>query len=193
MPRTEKDRVTPPNPFHIDRTVPPGRHRLLEVFRRLDKVPPFRKYPATAEERRQVVRGTSVEIVPGTVWMYVAPHEVPPFAKEVGWNPVTSDTDCIVVGRRHLSRSRSLTLYLDILHELYHVFQRRSGRDLWNISDGYAGSLTELEAYGFAVGEAKRLGVTNRYLQEYLKVEWIDAKEHARLMRNLGIPAHTSR
>lgn len=121
--------------------------------------------------------------------MYVAPHEPPPFAKAVGWKPVISDSDCIVVGRRHLSKSPPITLYLDILHELFHVFQRRDGRDLWDISNGYAGSATELEAYEFAIEEARRLGATNRYLREYLEVEWMDKKEHARLLRNLGVPA----
>ena len=121
--------------------------------------------------------------------MYVAPHEVPAFAQAVGWKPVTSSSDCIVVGRSHLARSPAITVYLDILHELFHVFQRRAGRDLWDLSKGYAGSLTEIEAYAFAVREARRLGATDRYLRSYLKVEWIDRKEHARLLRNLGVPA----
>lgn len=179
----------PPPGFDLDRTAPLGRHSLLRVFRGLDDTPPFANYPATTAQRRAVVRQTSVEIVRGPVWMYVAPHEVPPFAKAVGWKPVTSDSDCVVVGRSHLSRSPAITLYLDILHELYHVFQRRAGRDLWDLSKGYAGSPTELEAYGFAVREARRLGVSDRYLRTYLKVDWIDRREHARLLRNLGIPA----
>lgn len=120
--------------------------------------------------------------------MYVAPHEVPPFAKEAGWKPVTSDADCIVVGRSHLSRSPALTLYLDILHELYHIFQRRAGRDLWDVSDGYAGSPTELEAYRFALKEARRLGASDRYLRGYLNVDWIDRKEYGRLLKNLEVP-----
>lgn len=120
--------------------------------------------------------------------MYVAPHELPPFAKEIGWKPFTTPSDCIVVGRSHISRSPSITVYLDVLHELYHVFQRRAGRDLWDISDGYAGSPTEIEAYAFAIKEARRLGASDQYLRKYLEVEWIDRKEHARLLRNLGIP-----
>ena len=119
--------------------------------------------------------------------MYVAPHVPPPFAKAVGWTPVTSRADCIVVGRAHLAKSPAITVYLDILHELYHVFQRRAGRDLWDISNGYAGSPTELEAYGFALREARRLGATEAYLRKYLEVDWIDAKEHARLLKNLGV------
>jgi len=180
-------RFVPPAELAIDRTASPGRHRLLAVFGGLDRIPPFENYPAAARVRTTVVRKTFVQVVPGATWMYVAPHEVPPFAKAAGWEPVTSASDCIVVGRRHLSRSPSITLYLDILHELFHVFQRRAGRELWDISNGYAGSPTELEAYAFAISEARRLGATDRYLRTYLEVDWIDKKEHARLVRNLGV------
>lgn len=181
--------VNPPPEFHFDRSVSLGRHPLLRVFRNFDKVPPFSGYPASSAMRRKVARDTTVEIVRGPTWMYVAPHQVPPFAKAVGWKPVTSATDCIVIGRRHLSKSPAVTIYLDILHELYHVFQRRAGYELWDISNGYAGSPTELEAYGFALKEARRLGASDRYLREYLEVDWIDRKEHARLLKNLGVPA----
>ena len=179
----------PPPEFAFDRTVAPGRYPLLDVFPGLERTPPFAKYPGPAAKRRRIVRGTSVEVIRGSVWMYVAPHELPPFAKAVGWKPVMSASDCIVVGRRHLARSPAITVYLDILHELFHVFQRRAGRDLWDITKGYAGSPTELEAYRFALDEARRLGAGDRYLRKYLEVDWIDAKEHARLVRNLGVSA----
>lgn len=188
MPPSRGKPFAPPSEFRLDRRASGGRHPLLRVFRGLDKVPPFAGYPASAVQRRRVVERTSVEIVRGPTWMYVAPHEVPSFAKAVGWRPVTSETDCIVVGRRHLVRSPATTLYLDILHELYHIFQRRAGRELWDISNGYSGSPTELEAYEFAIREARRLGASDRYLRQYLKVDWVDSKEHARLVKNLGIP-----
>lgn len=187
MPSRALRHVEPPAEFSVDRTARIGRHPLLRVFSGLDKVPPFRAYPASASERVHVARNTSVHLVPGPTWMYVAPHRVPPFAKAVGWKPVTSRAEVIVVGRKHLSTSPAITLYLDILHELFHVFQRRAGRELWDISNGYAGSPTELEAYAFAVKEARRLGASEAYLREYLQVDWIDRKEHTRLVRNLGV------
>ena len=187
MPDRRRAGAHPPSEFTIDRTLRPGRYPLERVFRGIEEVPAFSGYPATARVRQQVVRATSVEVIPGPTWMYVAPHETPSFAKEAGWEPVTSPDDCIVVGRRHLARSAALTLYLDILHELYHVFQRRAGRDLWDIRDGYAGSPTEIEAYRFAVAEARRAGATEAYLRGYLKVEWIDRAEYARLVRNVGV------
>jgi hypothetical protein len=189
MPATRVTHVEPPPEFAVDRTVRLGRHPLLRVFPGLDRVPPFAYYPASRTEQRDVAKGTSIALVGGPTWMYVAPHEVPPFAKAVGWKPVTSASDCIVVGRRHLTKSPAITVYLDILHELFHVFQRRAGRELWDVSMGYADSPIEIEAYEFAVREARRLGASNRYLREYLEVDWIDRKEHTRLVRNLGIPS----
>ncbi len=187
-PRTRR-LPTPPSEFTFRREAPLGRQPLRSVFEGLEMVPPFAEYPGPARARRRVLQEAEVEIVRGPVWMYVAPHEVPPFAKDVGWTPVTSDRDCVVVGRSHLRRSPGLTVYLDILHEVCHLFQRRAGRDLWDLSDGYAGSPTELEAYGLVVREARRLGASERYLRGYLKVDWLDRTEHARLLRNLGVPA----
>ncbi len=189
MPAPRSAEVAPPDGLQIERSLRPGRYKLLKVFRGLDRVPPFSHYPGTAEQRRDRARQTWVEVVRDPTWMYVAPQTVPSFAKEVGWKPVTSDTDCIVVGRRHLSSSPAITLYLDVLHELFHVFQRRAGRNLWDISNGYVGSPTELEAYEFAVKEAKRLRVSDAFLRDYLKVEWIDSKDHSRLLKTLGIPS----
>ena len=187
MVSSRRTHVDPPPEFRLDRSAALGRHPLLRVFQGLEDVPPFQEYPATSPERRKVAEHTSVAIVGGPTWMYVAPHEPPPFARAVGWKPVTSASDCIVVGRRHLTKSPAITVYLDILHELFHIFQRRAGRELWDISNGYAGSPTELEAYAFAIKEARRLGADDRYLRGYLEVDWIDKKEHARLVRNLGI------
>jgi len=188
MPPSKQVEIQPPSIFRIERGVPTGRFRLLKVFTGLDKVPPFSLYPGGESRRKALVRRTWVEVVRDETWMYVAPHEVPSFAEAVGWKPVTSDADCIVVGLQHLSKSPALTLYLDVLHEFYHIFQRNAGRNLWDITNGYVGNPTELEAYGFAVDEARRLGVSDEFLREYLKVEWIDAKEHARLVKSLGIP-----
>ncbi|HTW56444.1 MAG TPA: hypothetical protein VMG36_08415 [Thermoplasmata archaeon] len=187
MARRRLATVRPSPEVTIDRSAGPGRHRLLDVFRGLERVPPFVGYPAGPAVRRAVARATDVQVIPGPTWMYVAPHEVPSFAKDVGWSPFTSRTDCIVVGRRHLARSAAITVYLDILHELYHIFQRRAGRELWDIERGYADSPTEIEAYRFAIAEARRLGASEAYLREYLRVEWINAREYARLVRNAGV------
>jgi hypothetical protein len=121
------------------------------------------------------------------MWMYVAPHELPPFAKEVGWSPHTDAGNCIVVGRKHLAESPAITLYMDIYHEFFHILQRDAGRELWDEDRAYVDSPTELEAYAFAIAEARRLGAPESFLRHYLEVEWVSPTDHRRLLKNLGV------
>lgn len=120
--------------------------------------------------------------------MYVAPHRVPADAG-ARWKPVTSRADCIAVGQSHLRRSPALVLYLDILHELYHIVQRWDGRSLWDGGYSYADRPTEVEAYRFVVREAYRLKASDAFLRDYLRVMWISREEHRRLLAHVGVPA----
>jgi hypothetical protein len=178
-----------PEGFRVLRTAAPGRHRLLEVFPGLDRLPAFAQLPGTPAERRRLARRTVVEVVPGPVWMYVAPHEIPALLRRVGFFPFTSPDECIAIGRGHLHRSAAIVLYLDILHELVHVLQRQAGHDLWVEGYRYGDRPTEIEAYRFSVALARRAGATDAFLREYLRVNWISAREHALLLRNVGVRA----
>lgn len=186
--RPERIPEVPP-PFQITRKLEPGNYPLSTVFPGFVDAPPFSKYPGPAGQVRALAEGTTVQVIPDDTWMYVAPRIPPPFAEAVGWKPFTSQTNCIVVGRKHLATSPAMTLYLDIYHEFFHILQREAGRELWDISHGYVDSPTELEAYGFSVAEARRLRVSDRFLRKYLEVDWISRSEHQQLMRNLGVPA----
>ena len=179
---------SPPEPFGLVRDAPAGRHRLRSVFPGLDQVPPFREYPCAPRERERLARSVWVQVANGRgEWMYVAPHRVPPGA-DSRWKPMTSRADCIVVGRSHLRTSPALVLYLDVLHELYHVVQRWEGRTLWDDEYSYVDRPTEVEAYRFVVREAYRLKASDAFLRSYLRVTWISRKEHRRLLANVGVP-----
>lgn len=178
----------PPAPFQVTRELAVGSYPVLRVFPGFTEVPPFAKYPYPPERTRSTAKRTTIQIVDDQTWMYVAPHEVPPWAKTYGWTPYSTTSDCIVVGKKHLGESQAVILYLDVLHEFFHLLQRATGRELWDISKGYVDSPTELEAYRFSVDEARRLGVTDSFLRRYLRVEWVNAKDHRRLLSNLGVP-----
>jgi hypothetical protein len=187
MPKPAPPGLKPPAPFRISKQLKPGRYPLLKVFPGLNRVPPFRKYPAAAAARRKIVQNTDVHILNRAgEWMYVAPHELPPDADK-RWQPIVTPEDCIVVGGPHLRKSPAFTIYLDILHELFHVFQRRAGRELWDDKYDYVDRPTELEAYRFGVDEARRLNAPDSYLREYLRVMWVPERRHRRLLRNLGV------
>src|SRR5271170_6881542 len=152
-----------PLPFQVARELPPGGYPLLRVFPGFTEVPPFADYPVPARKSRSLVRGTTIQVVAERARMYVAPHEVPSWAAKFGWKPFTSTSDCIVVGKRHLTKSPSIIVYLDILHEFCHILQRNSGRELWDITRGYVDNPNEVEAYRFSVTEARRLGVSDAF------------------------------
>ena len=189
LPKPTPARARPPAEFVIQRGLRSGQHALLDLFPGLSKGVPFRSYPASARAREALAKRTVVEIVRREgEWMYVAPHEVPPDA-DARWKPVVNAGDCIVVGNEYVRRGRSIDLYLDIHHELLHVFQRAAGRELWDDKFEYVDRPTEIEAYGFAVTEARRLGISDAFLRKYLKVPWVSKKDHLRLLSHLGVSA----
>ena len=177
----------PPPPFSVARDLEPGKYPLLRVFPGFTDTEAFGNYPFPRRRTLGVASRTTVQVVADRTWMYVAPHEVPSWAKTYGWSPFTDSADCVAVGRRHLKASRTAVLYLDILHEFLHILQRNDGRELWDISKGYVDSPTEIEAYRFSVEGARRLGVPDSLLRHYLKVEWVSSKDHLRLLRNVGV------
>jgi hypothetical protein len=100
----------------------------------------------------------------------------------------TSDVDGhLIVSTHYLETGEFRTIYLDIVHELCHVKQFRDGRPLFRPDLSYVDTPTEVEAYAFTVKEGRRIGMTDVELVDYLKVEWIDAKDHRRLARRLGL------
>ncbi|HEY1198955.1 MAG TPA: hypothetical protein VGG32_09590 [Thermoplasmata archaeon] len=104
----------------------------------------------------------------------------------------TSDVDGhLLVSTHHLSDSDFRTVYLDVVHELCHVNQFRKGRPLFYPKLSYVDAPSEIEAYAFTVKEGRRIGMTNRQLIDYLKVEWISRNEHQRLARRMGLVGRT--
>ncbi len=180
--------VPSPPGFRVDRTLGVGRHPILAVFPGLDQLGPAGRLVREARPRARLFRETSIELVDEDMWMYVAPWELPPFARARGWEPVVApNVDCIVVGLGHLRDSPDMILFLDIFHELCHLLQRRDGANLWEPGLSYVERRTEVDAYRFVVDEAHALGVPDDYLREYLKVEWITKKEHEQLLAAVGV------
>ncbi|MGI0071995.1 MAG: hypothetical protein ACRECT_08045 [Thermoplasmata archaeon] len=178
-----------PQGFRVARDMPAGRHPLLAVFPDLDQLAPAARLEPDPKKRVQLFEETCVEVVDADMWMYVAPWDQPPGARG-RWKPVISPgSDCIVVGKGHLEESPALMLFMDIYHELCHVQQRKGGANLWPPGVSYVKRWTEVEAYRFVVEEARGLGVSNDFLRDYLKVEWISEEEHRELLTELKVPA----
>jgi len=178
-----------PRPFRAATATPAGRHPLLEVFRGLERTVPFRKYAGDDARILEIARSTWAHVTEGPGWMYVAPVRTPPEVRAAGFRMVETRDDAIVVARSHLVNSPTMDVYLDIIHEFLHILQRHQGRELWPRQIPYVQRPTEVEAYAFSVAEARRLGVPDDYLREYLEVTWVSRADYRRLLRNLGVSA----
>jgi hypothetical protein len=178
----------PPTGFRIARDLTSGRHPILAVFPGLDRLPTAAHLQPDPAMRSHLFQTAQIELVDADMWMYVAPWEMPAGARG-RWNPlVVPGVDCIVVGRSHLRESAAFTLFMDIFHELRHLQQRHGGAKLFEGNKSYVRRPTEIEAYRFVVEEARTLGVTDGFLRDYLRVEWIDNEEFLELLSAVGVP-----
>jgi hypothetical protein len=177
-----------PREFRPAKGTPPGRFPLLQVFVGLEKTLPFRKYPGDDRAILETARNTWAHVSEGPGWMYVAPRRTPPEVRAAGFRMVESVEDEIVVALHHLANSPTMDVYLDVIHEFLHILQRKQGRELWpGLKVPYVDRPTEIEAYAFSTAEARRLGVPDSYLREYLRIPWIKRSEYLRLLRHLGV------
>lgn len=158
------------NQIKVNNDVENGVYSIEEIFANLKDTDVLLKIFETKENLDDVFKNTSVIVNESTHYMHVQ-----------------NDDASIVIGRNHLKNSEKKVLYLDIIHELVHVKQQRQGLDLYDKSYSYVDRPTEIEAYAIAVEEARRLGMNDREIFDYLHVEWISDEEHKRLASRVGI------
>lgn len=158
------------NIYRINRRLKPGPYRLTDVF------PDIRTYDilsaifADAKEISDVISSIKVTVVDEPNEMFV-----------------DNDDGTITIGLAHLGSSSDEVLYLDIVHELCHVKQHIQGRDLYDGRTAYVDRETEIEAYRITVLEARRIGLGDDAIFDYLRVPWITPEEHQRLARRLDV------
>jgi hypothetical protein len=104
-----------------------------------------------------------------------------------GYMGVSDDDGHLIIGARYLRNGDFVDLYLDIIHELVHVKQFMEGKELFDSDYSYVERPTEVEAYRYAVLEAKRLGLTDARICQYLKTEWMNTRELRRLAKAVDV------
>jgi hypothetical protein len=98
------------------------------------------------------------------------------------------DTDGhLMVNEHYLSSGNREDIYLDVIHELCHVNQWMEGRKLFDSRYDYVERPTEIEAYAYAVQEARKLGWTDERICRYLKTEWMSDEDLKRLAKNINV------
>ncbi len=109
------------------------------------------------------------------------------FSLRFGYMSVSDEDGHILISTNHLKNADLKVVYLDVVHELFHVKQFMEGKNLFQNEFEYVDSPIEVPAYEFTVEEAKRIGMSMNEIVEYLKVEWVTEEQHARLVKTLAL------
>jgi hypothetical protein len=109
------------------------------------------------------------------------------FAGTRGYMGVNNKDGHVFMGANYLKNGDLVDIYLDIIHELVHVRQFMEGKELFDDNFSYIDRPTELEAYRHTVEEARRIGLNDDRILQYLKTEWMTDKELKSLARALNV------
>jgi len=109
------------------------------------------------------------------------------FTGRRGYMGVSSENGNIRISAHYLKNGDLRDIYLDIIHELVHVKQFMEGRELRDRNFMYVERPTEIEAYQYAVTEARNLGMDDKEILEYLKTEWMSEENLMRLAKLVNI------
>lgn len=154
----------------INREFDIGVYRIADIFPGLENNPIFLDIFKDKDVISEVFENTKIKVIERDTYMFVE-----------------NDNGTVNIGIGHLKTSEETVLYLDIIHELVHVRQQREGLDLYDRSVAYVDRPTEIEAYTWTVEEARRIGLNDKEIMDYLEVEWITPEEHIRLARRLNV------
>jgi hypothetical protein len=104
-----------------------------------------------------------------------------------GYMGVSDIDGHLFVSANYLKNGDIVDIYLDVIHELVHVKQFKDGKDLFESGYDYVDRPTEVEAYRHAVEEARRLGLSDKRICQYLKTEWMSDEELKQLATTLNV------
>jgi len=157
------------NNTKIEREGPLNRYNFTDFFKGFDQVPIIKK--TFGKNVVDILNNLEVEFN----------------SFRRGYMGVSDDDGHLVVNTHHLKNSDYKILYLDVVHELIHVKQFMDGKNLFDEDYEYVDRPTEIEAYQITVDEAKKIGMDNDEIFDYLQVDWIDDESHKRLAKTVGI------
>ncbi len=104
-----------------------------------------------------------------------------------GYMFVNSSNGHLVINARYLNSGDKVDIYLDLVHELCHIKQFMEGKELFDSHYDYVDRPTEVEAYRYTVQEARRIGLSDERICQYLKTEWMSENDLKRLAKALDV------
>lgn len=170
MKRIEERKLMDPRlKVKIERNVKITTYPFTDFFEGFEKVEAVRRI--FGEKTERILKNLRVE-----------------FAGMRGYMGVSNEDGHLLVSALYLRDGNIVDIYLDVIHELVHVKQKvLEGKELFDDRFSYVERPTELEAYRFAVEEAKRLGLSDEEIFRYLKTEWMSDREMKRLAKAMEI------
>jgi len=109
------------------------------------------------------------------------------FSARRGYMGVSNIDGHLNVSAEYLKNGDIIDIYLDIIHELTHVKQFIDGKELFDNHYTYVTRPTEVEAFRNAVEEARRIGLSEERICEYLRTEWMTDEDLLQLEKACGV------
>jgi hypothetical protein len=150
------------------RKVPVSTYPFADYFSGFEKVEAVRRI--FGEKTDEVLSGLRVE-----------------FVGRRGYMGVSEVDGHLIISADYLNKGNRVDIYLDVIHELVHVRQFTEGKELFDHNYSYIERPTEVEAYRYAVEEARRLGLSDKRICTYLKTEWITDDDLRRLAKAVNV------
>lgn len=157
-------RKLPFNPLSI------GNRKVIfsEYFKNFDKVEAVKGI--FGEKTQEVLSNLTVELS----WF-------------MGYMYVDGSDGHLTISKRYLENGDKTDIYLDLIHELCHVKQFMEGKELFDPRYDYVERPTEIEAYRYAVQEARRIGLSDERIRCYLRTEWMSEYDLNRLAKSVNL------
>ncbi|HVL88185.1 MAG TPA: hypothetical protein VM681_09325 [Candidatus Thermoplasmatota archaeon] len=156
--------------FVLRRDLSDGVHPLSALATGLDAVPVLVRLVGGKTALARFVESVEVHVVPGDGYMWI---------DDVHGR--------LCVAQSYLREGPDRGIYVDLVHELVHIVQWKDGRELFDQTYTYVDRPTEIEAYRAGVEEARRIGMTEEEIAEYLRVDWVGDEDHRRLCQHCGV------
>jgi len=153
----------------INRDVKINLHRFTGHFKGFEKVEAVREI--FGEETEKVLDNLKVEF----------------YSSRRGYMGVSDQDGHMMISVYYLRNGNERDLYLDVIHELVHVKQFLDGKELFENRWEYVDRPTEIEAFQHAVKEARRIGMSDAEIYEYLKTEWMSQEDLQKLAKSVGV------
>jgi len=162
--------------IEIPRSAEIALRRFTDHFKGFEKVEAVRRM--FGDKTEEVLRDLKVEF----------------FSSRWGYMGVSDEDGHLMVSTYYLKHGNAKEIYLDLIHELVHVKQFMDGEELFDDSFEYVDRPSEIEAYRHTIQEARRIGMSETEIYNYLKVYWMSNAEVAKLAEKLGVrlPAKVS-